>query len=311
MKKVSKWILSIFGVSAALIGAFEINKNRSVTVNVPNPLGPAFAVTIAQKEKEKLESFFRKVILKDDFGYTLLGEKPVSLSSYREVVFPISLGQLYSALTPENIEIKNGWKTWLNYSHLFKNSKYSIWSEESPWIDNGIVILLVNNQSLDTIINEHADDFKDVLKRNAINVNGLLKEAKTTPLLKGVLMAHEGLIGTVLGYGRNNAWLFEKNLKEKNIPLSRAWSEEIEQFMCERISNKPVLSKKIISISNYLFYPQFQADPTSLETKKLKEEYLFTRKLIIDYYEGKDFLETTLSLLKYGPQETFPETPEH
>ena len=45
-----------------------------------------------------------------------------------------------------------------------------------------------------------------------------------------------------------------------------------------------------------LCLPGFVADTTSEETKLLKTKYRFTRKAIIQSYEGKNFLEATLSL---------------
>lgn len=42
------------------------------------------------------------------------------------------------------------------------------------------------------------------------------------------------------------------------------------------------------------------ANPDSAETRQLKRKFLATRKRIIEYYEGKDFLEATLSILVNG-----------
>jgi hypothetical protein len=50
-----------------------------------------------------------------------------------------------------------------------------------------------------------------------------------------------------------------------------------------------------------MLLPPFVGNKDSTETIALKQKYLTARQKIINYYQGKPFLEATLSLLVNGP----------
>ncbi|MCB1107825.1 MAG: hypothetical protein KDK76_07000 [Chlamydiia bacterium] len=120
------------------------------------------------------------------------------------------------------------------------------------------------------------------------------------PLFKMGLKGHEGLIGTLLGYGRGNAWLFYERSQGKKVHLSSAWKQSLENYTVIGMIKNYLSSERRNDLSAHLLYPSFVADLDSEETQALKKEYQESRQRILDHYQGKDFLETTLSLLKYG-----------
>ncbi len=161
------------------------------------------------------------------------------------------------------------------------------------------MILLMNKQAMASIVDQHEQDFRQVLQREHVTAEELFIEARGSSLLNEVLKAHEGLIGTLLGYGRDNAWLFSEKKHGKDISISSLWGTEIEEFMREKRTYTSLwFSDEGDDISKQLSYPCFMADPLSVETLLLKQQYLETRNNIIQYYDGSgEFLDATLALL--------------
>jgi hypothetical protein len=245
------------------------------------------------KDKQRLTHLFYKMMIREDGGYTLFGCKPVHMSGY---IKPFSLardwGIFFMSIQPSNITTYLGWKTWGKYAHLLKNSQFLLWTEQNPtWPEphDAVSILLVHRKKLDETIRIHNKDFKTVLQRNDVNTEMLLQESKEKPLLKTVLQGHDGLIGTLFGYGRSNAWLFEKRKNGEQVSLALLWETEHYEFMWNNRNSK--------DLSLALDYPSFYCDPNSFETQQLKEEFLKVRDEILNYYRGKEFLEATLGLL--------------
>lgn len=215
------------------------------------------------------------------------------------------VGQIYflDSIRLPNLRRYRGWKTWEKYQHLFPNSAFLLWAEPNPFFssdgDTVDAILLVNKKKFREMVNANIKDFETILSRENISADELLSEAKNAPLLKTVLQFKEELFGILFGYGRENARLFEARNRGESVVFSQfLWEEEIAQFFRYRFGSTwgwfGIFPDRL---EQFLSYPCFCADSSSLETKKLKEEFLETRKRILEYYEGKDFLEATLSRL--------------
>ena len=108
-----------------------------------------------------------------------------------------------------------------------------------------------------------------------------------------VLEGHQGLIGIVLGYGRDNSWQFHEACKNRTI-VDWVWGEEDSYFVEESMELDIPLTDYYLS---HYSCPSFAGDPNSAESLALKAEYILTKQKVVEYYKGKDFLEATLSLL--------------
>jgi hypothetical protein len=121
-------------------------------------------------------------------------------------------------------------------------------------------------------------------------------EAQRKPFLNQILKNHDGLIGTLLGYGRNNAWAFHE--KSKNM---QSFIDEKEQLrmktFCQQQGSWKFFTGSFCRDFSYLPLPGFAADFNDPETKTLKNTYSKSRNKILDSYREKDFLEVTLHLL--------------
>ncbi len=125
-------------------------------------------------------------------------------------------------------------------------------------------------------------------------------------LLVDLLKGHNGLIGTLLGYGRENAW----NYHERNLLLERGdqssndkiyeLNKKLKMFVSEEqqrgISNRSVKSY-LMELPKDLDLPMFVADPDSLETRSLLEVYKKNREEIIALYQDKSFFKVTIEKL--------------
>lgn len=263
------------------------------------------------KDKKRLEYFFRDTCCLNAWAYTLLGSKPVSIHQYRkpssliqyflfqadlkdiflECCWPPNFRKICYFLNPEQVKIKWGWETLNKYFSRLHSSQFALCTYYG---DEIVVLTVIDKVKLIRIVEEHQKDFRDVLTAQAIEPQELLDNKKLWYFIKS--LNHDGLIGTVLGYGRDNAWLYRQYAGvDPNVrPLIPMWSDE-EDRQLEAVNQK-LLSFQPWDFSD-LFYPTFMCDPESEETSELRKIYREEREKIIDYYAGKDIVEATLSLL--------------
>jgi hypothetical protein len=265
------------------IGWIFYQIHRSLKVEIKLPSGKIF---VSLKEKKQLEYFLEDLVIYECGGYTLLGNKPVTFTYILKPIFKWDLFYLWDAFSPSNIKRRRAWQTFKKYQPQLCGTNIIIWSETSPWNKNVELILLANKKEIYRVISENEKDFE------AID----LKELKSKDFFAEILQSHEGLIGTVLGYGRNNAWLFWKD--RSLLPKEGIFSKEIHGlFKNKKAALNFAFGWPKMTLSDILMYPTFRANPDLEETKQLKESYLITRKTICNYYEGQNFLEATIQLL--------------
>jgi hypothetical protein len=244
----------------------------------------------------------QKLFAEDSFAYTILGSKPISWATYQNS-WPLSnWSRFYNSFSEYHRSIRSGWKTWEKYQHLFPSAH--LWIESSKCYPGFTSILIINKDKFNEVIINNKRDFQEVLCREIVDGFQLMKETKNRSLMNEVLKGHQGLMGTVLGYGRDNSWKFHEGCKNRT-PIGCIWGEEDRSFIEESIKNDMTLTDCYLLVYSC---PSFAGDPDSKESLALKTEYLLTKQKVIDYYKGKDFLEATLSLLagNYSQKEITP-----
>lgn len=299
MKRVLKSRKILFFCFFGIMGFFwHWNNNRLVSLRMSSSSDIGYVLTLPNKDKKRLNFFFRRLMLRDGAIYTLIGDKPMSLGGYSRPFASFNLLNLYHACLPYNLKMYWSWQTYLKYQHLFDNSKFILWAEQSPWSEDSDIILFMNKAKATSLVKRYKQDFCQILKKEDISIEELLQEAKSKPLFLEILQKHEGLIGTLLGYGKGNAWLFLRRDLGENIVLSSPWDTKAQSDALNRLYGwLSFFRNKQEDISEEVFGPPFVADLYSEETKQLKEKYLLTRQRIIDIYKEKNFLETTLGLI--------------
>lgn len=273
MKKV--WFFYLILVISI---AWHISGYRNIKVQFPSE-----EIYIPRKDVKRLEYFFRELIICNSAGYTLLGNKPISFECFTRPQFEWDFSYLWHTFFPSNLKKYNAWKTWQKYKHLFNGADILIWSESSPWIKNGELIVIANRKQIERVIHENRDDF------------ALLSCQDPKTLFSRVVHSHEGLLGILLGYGKTNAMLFHEH---NHGLLKPVFSDEISQlFKTKKAAINFTLGWPDVEMNEILMFPNFMANIDAEETKRLKADYLSTREKILSYYANKNFLEATIRLL--------------
>ena len=167
---------------------------------------------IPLRDRERLEYFFRSLFVMDQFGYVLFDDKPISIGCFQRKIMNYHNDKKefhWCYFFPYNLKMKKGYETWVKYQWLFHLKDYVIKAEENPWFPCYTNIILINKKLFKETVTNHIKDFEEVLGRK-IDLEKLLQEVIKNYFLKDILALHDGLIGTILGYGRDNAWKFYK-----------------------------------------------------------------------------------------------------
>ncbi len=270
-------------------------QNSPVAVQIRGPTREQdFVITMPLKDKKRLDSLFRHLCLVELWGHTLMRSKPVTFTGYKKPSFSArSLTHFIFFL--KDLRRSWRWKTWLKYQTYFSDSPFQIFENADPACSSHIEMIIMDTEYFSQILKKYREDFQRVLGKKSIDPEALMKEAKQSSLLSEVLKNHDGLIGTVLGYGRENAWAFYDQSCGKDVDLVLAWEPELLDQMIVQ------LSKKDWTLTSWelsdLYYPCFMSKKNSEETIQLRQLYQKSREKFIRYYQGKDFVEATLSLL--------------
>jgi hypothetical protein len=288
--------------------SWEMIQNWPQTVHISGTIDQkAFSIRMSRRDKNRLDYFFRHVCFLNTWGYTFLGSKPMSINHYTKpwIAFHKALTHSASAvykfgslpgfrefcylLSPEQLRLKLGFNTLKKYLPLFPDSRFAILSESYGDI---VWFALVNKREFIRTVKAYRQDFEEVLLSQNLEPEDLSYDENLSLFVKN--LQSEYLSGILLGFGRENAALFQKYrcMDLTKWPMASAWEEEDEQQL-ERINEKN-LSLQKWELSD-LFYPYFSCDPESEETSTLKQAYRKEREEIIRYYVGKDVVEATLS----------------
>jgi hypothetical protein len=271
-----------------------------------------FSITMPLKDKRRLDYFFRDVCFLHEWAYTLMGSKPMSIYDYlhpwaairrffshphvgdmlSEAFWPPHFRLICYLFNPEQLKLKLGWETLQAYMDRFPQDRFVFFSHLDR--EDRVGLVLIDKIKLVNVVKKHFPDFQEVLELLSIEPEELFHN-KTLYLFVTSLNT-DSMIGLVLGFGRENARLFEKYSKmdSDEWPLTFPWPEKGMAHL-ERLNEK-MLSFQAWDISD-LFYPPFACDPSTEETRQLKHAYEAEREQIIKYYQGKDVVEATLSLL--------------
>lgn len=307
MKKIFFWAFAL------LVLIYTAIQHWPVTLHVNGATSEEdFLIQMPLKDKKRLDYFFRNVCFLNAWAYTIIGSKPVSIHHYTKplaaikkaikhlninyvlfgLLWPPNFREACYLFNPEQMRMKLGCDTLIKYIDHFPKSRFSFFNYFSD--NNTVFFAFVDKVKLITVVKQHVEDFQEVLQSLGIDPEELYDNENLHQFFKG--LNSDGLYGIVLGFGRDNAWLFEKysRVDLQDSPMMSMWPEEDEAWL-EKI-NKKDLSFQAWDSSD-LFYPCFACDPESEETRQLRQTYREEREKIIAYYEGKDVVEATLSLL--------------
>ncbi len=309
-KKVVWGFLIISALTAVIGTSFQVWNETPLSAYDGKEVSKILEM-MPQRDKKRLEYFFRENIGWDCMGFVLFGDKPMALSGKDTKLFPFrSFSSFLYAISPRRIQSENGFDTWKKYEKVFPSKRFVFLYEET---DSGVYSLFINKKRFLQKVAQHADDFKRILKRD-VTGEGLLKEGLNKPFLSDVLCDNDLLVGILFGFGRHNADLFLKRSQLdsqgeranfcQNFQFGDPWESEFEELDAKWDEmgwltswlNTYITGNHLKNLE-LIMLPGFCADLKDPETLEIKEHFLQTKEKIIDFYKDKDFLAATLQEL--------------
>lgn len=292
MKSYYTRIFIICFLFVSLISRFYLIGNQNV--------GDILNV-IPKDEKEALNKLFHNLFNRNNFSYTLFGDKPMSLAAYLTSSFD-------DEGMPSDIELSfwNEWAVWKKYEKAFPMKHYLL--IEGPTRGRSKEIYFINRKCFTEKVDEYCSLFQKAFGEN-ITGSLLLKRIEENHKFLSFLSNHQTLLGILLGYGKHNASLFDKRnqispfVYKKEFPkipvkvptpsknFSSLQEEFNSYFSVLTLFGDPGYSPLMIHSVHFV------ADHKHPETIALKEKYRRLRGEISAIYAKGNFLEITLSKL--------------
>lgn len=228
--------------------------------------------SIPEKDLNNIRFFFSHLVHDTPAPYTLFGDKPISI-----IECPITKNPFFISHSSKVCMLHKSFEIWKKYSHLFPSKNYCF--VENHEFDKGrYCIVLINKQSCLEIIEKNLSLFHEILEEK-LKASEILRCIESSNDLFQTLKYHQGLLGLLLGFGKNNAFAFHELYVNKR-PIKK-----LKFFNSEAYD--PLLIFRVLN---------FAVIEDDLETICLKKTYQKQRELIIAHYQ-KDYLITTLERL--------------
>ncbi|QZA59187.1 hypothetical protein RHAB15C_0001072 [Candidatus Rhabdochlamydia porcellionis] len=263
-----------------------------------------------KKETFLMEALLQSMIFEQDFGYTLFGNKPVSLAGYFlnpsfNTIFFSKRGSLFPIVEAWSLLEKNV------LCHLQGN--YILLKQVDHTKNcSTFQVIIINKSSFLQTVTEHLDLFCELLEKK-IDPKELLDEViLNQKSLWYILKGNQVLYGIILGYGKKNSLAFKRKWE-----LGQVFNDNYQNLL----SNPPFYPKPSKGFSSsedeYRYFEEqhdffdIRTSPLSplippcfmimkdidTETKLLAKKYKETFKQIIEIYAKGDFLSITLDHL--------------
>ena len=164
---------------------------------------------LSPQEKQDLTFFIGQVISFDQYSYTLVGYKPMSICN---VVVEDTEDLAFCReefKRPRHQTLMRGYLVWKKYQSLFPRKKHILIDYSFLGKGRREIALICPKLCMATI-QEHLDDFREILGKPCTSeeVFWILTHPEHNDFY--TIIDHTRLIGLLLGFGRNNACLYEQ-----------------------------------------------------------------------------------------------------
>lgn len=238
---------------------------------------------LSPQECEYLENFFQYGVKISSFGHVLFGDKPMSIEYY-DLSKPTMSVEGFDYMDEYHIiykyRFKEGWKALMKYKDLFPSENFIFFEYPHSWNPNFIEICVINKKLFLKVVQEHLEDFRTVIKRD-LSPQQILEEYIQGGACFNIIKNHDGLFGTILGYGRDNAWAFMAQPDINNRTIVPLHSEDPEK-------------------ETEMILPGFMVLPNTKETLTLESQYRKNRDKMKEIFKNKDYLKPTLKKIVYN-----------
>lgn len=283
VKKVKRFVSGLIFLASLCVILVYAHQKSTVVVCFYDGANVEHEIAMPRYERDILRAFMHQTFFEDSFAYTAIGDKPSSCAGEKKQK---TIGcKLYLAVPIlwEKPSLLDGWEVWKKYKDRVPSN--CIWIKNFHDFDDHTSLIMVHKNAFLNLVHAHKNDFEIFSNVDQIDLEFTEKNAFEELCTQCFLGEGQTLMGLALGYGKENAQMFDRMCKLRKPPMEWVWSgEEIEQSF-------PTLEYKP---------PSFAGNPNSAESIALKHKYLESRKRILHHYHDRDFLEATLSLLARG-----------
>ena len=280
-------------VQNVVLVLLELNKYFLIFILIANGLSKecfcheSGLLKLHPKERFYLECFFKELVFEDGFAYTLFFDNHICFSGYLN-----QPSKLIKA--PNSLNFAKGWRFWKKYENLFPHPNF-IFIEE-PLKNNELAefesrtgekiqmhaIYIINKKELKKLLIQHVDLFNKELGPS-FHLEEFMQQIASGSSLSGAIHHHEGLLGLLLGYGRESAIAYDQHQKNGFKESTRLKPLSLQPTYCH--TNKGRCQVQSI---------QFVGDPDSKEVQEILEKNRRQKVMLSDIYAKGDFLEITL-----------------
>lgn len=263
---------------------------------------------LPSQDRDALTYLFKRLLFQEDFAYCLWGTKPIAIDDgiYKNTDWEMfSKTFKYPKISEDKGEsnyYKEGVYAWRKYKHLFKLQKFILLDEEKDLFPKSVAIALINKEEFKKLVNCHLPIFQSVLGKEVTADSLLEKIEEKKESLKKTIAYHEGLLGLLLGYGEQNAFLFNEKITlfkilERPTLLHFIFNHKLLKPKYEKANEKLKCFHSFDDSPSLINPLYFGADLSHPETIALQKKYQKEREEITESYSKENFLEVTLKRL--------------
>lgn len=162
---------------------------------------------VTLEDRLKLEIFFDYLIHNSTIGYSLCGNKPVSMETFPALakISPQYAVKIFAKHQGYSM-LWNGIEAWQRNCHLFPSRKFVF-----RFVPNYNTIVFINKNATLKIIEDNLDLFQKYANTEQTAIEFL--EDVCIPKDKDYMIQYNtALLGILLGYGKNNALAFSEKM---------------------------------------------------------------------------------------------------
>lgn len=284
---------------------------NEVSVQCENNQDAKLVDQIPIEERKELEVFLQHLFARQELGYTLFGDKPVSFCFPH--TYPPGLSKRkpyrYILYIEGTRPFVKGLAVWNQLKNRGVKDNYSliIYEEESC----PTFAIMINKSAFLDVVNKNIDVFQNVYGP-LMTAESLLRDLEEKRSGIEALCEHHVLLGIILGYGRHSAELFD-----------RRWYLAFDEILPPFLYRQKTPNKGFASIAEELdyltehlgrpitgewytntFYPflrvttvAFASDPNDPEAQCLISKYKACHAELTTLFDRVDWLEVILDKL--------------
>lgn len=264
---------------------------------------PSHSFSLTDEERISLMEFFRDLLFDDAGAYTLFGTKPVSISFIEEHLTEQERAEwkaYYESLSEEEksktviikrrYDFSANFQKWKEIKHRFPIRQYLFGMFRLD--EKTELLFFVNIEMTIRTLLRYYEDFRRVLGFEFDPFQVVFEvENRDSAFWNKIAKHGHALIGIILGYGRDNAWFFEWEVKYKKA----------QNQMGDFIRSLPSTVYEMQNIDypdpQHFILPIFGSYGLYPNDKQLFEQYKKEQKQIKALYRGRDEVDVALEWL--------------